>query len=259
MKTQAGKPVPGTARFLLQADVMHLLRPLTLISLSFGLVSCQIGSIGIGRSTYGDRPGPKGFNTVVIDAGHGGKDSGAHVRGLMEKTLALDISKRLRSELQPGFKVIMMRSDDRFIELDHRAYHASQYGNAVLISIHLNYGRRSTSGPETFYWRTDSYSLAKRVQMQLSAVIPNESGNAGLVRRRLRLTRNPTIPCILVECGYLTHKREAALLTSASYRERLAEAIARAIRDQSAHGDAGMGPLPRPIYAPPSRAGDARG
>jgi N-acetylmuramoyl-L-alanine amidase len=238
---------------------MHLTRLLTLICLLLGLVSCQISSIGIGRSTYGDRPGPKGFNTVVIDAGHGGKDSGAHVRGLMEKTLALDISKRLRSELQPAFKVIMMRSDDRFIELDHRAYHASQYGNAVLVSIHLNYGRRSTSGPETFYWRTDSYSLAKRVQAQLSATVPNEYRNAGLVRRRLRLTRNPTIPCILVECGYLTNAREASLLSSSAYRERLAEAIARAIRDQSSDGDAGMGPLPRPIYAPPSRASDARG
>ena len=195
---------------------------------------------------------------MVIDAGHGGKDSGANVRGLMEKHLALDISKRLRSELQPGFKVVLLRSDDRFIELDERVRLANQYGNAVLVSIHLNYGRRSTSGPETFYWRTDSYSLARRVQLQLSAAIPNESGNAGLVRRRLRLTRNPTIPCILVECGYLTNAREAGLLTSAAYREGLAEAIARAIREQSTNGDSGMGALPRPIYAPLSRAGDAR-
>jgi N-acetylmuramoyl-L-alanine amidase len=176
----------------------------------------------------------------------------------MEKHLALDISKRLRAALTPGFKVVLLRSDDRFIELDERVRLASRFGDAVLVSIHLNYGSRSISGPETFYWRTDSYSLARRVQLQLSAVIPNESGNAGLVRRRLRLTRNPTIPCVLVECGYLTNAREAALIASAGYRERLAEAIARAIRDQAAYGDSGMGVLPRPIYAPPSRAGDAR-
>jgi N-acetylmuramoyl-L-alanine amidase len=222
------------------------------------MVSCQSPSGGGGRSVYGDRPGPKGFKTVVIDAGHGGKDSGAHVRGLMEKHLALDISKRLRAALTPGFKVVLLRSDDRFIELDERVRLASRFGDAVLVSIHLNHGSRSISGPETFYWRTDSYSLARRVQLQLSAVIPNESGNAGLVRRRLRLTRNPTIPSILVECGYLTNAREAALIASAGYRERLAEAIARAIRDQAAYGDSGMGVLPRPIYASPSRAGDAR-
>lgn len=222
------------------------------------MVSCQSPSGGVGRSVYGDRPGPKGFKTVVIDAGHGGKDSGAHVRGLMEKHLALDISKRLRAALTPRFKVVLLRSDDRFIELDERVRLASRFGDAVLVSIHLNYGSRSISGPETFYWRTDSYSLARRVQLQLNAVIPNESGNAGLVRRRLRLTRNPTIPCVLVECGYLTNAREAALIASAGYRERLAEAIARAIRDQASYGDSGMGVLPRPIYAPPSRAGDAR-
>jgi N-acetylmuramoyl-L-alanine amidase len=237
---------------------MNAFRAIAGVLLAFGMVSCQSPSGGAGRSTYGDRPGPKGFKTVVIDAGHGGKDSGAHVRGLMEKHLALDISKRLRAALTPGFKVVQLRSDDRFIELDERVRLASRYGDAALVSIHLNYGRRSTSGPETFYWRTDSYSLARRVQLQLSAVIPNESGNAGLVRRRLRLTRNPTIPCILVECGYLTNAREASLLASAGYRERLAEAIARAIRDQAARGDSGMGVLPRPIYAPPSRAGDAR-
>jgi N-acetylmuramoyl-L-alanine amidase len=237
---------------------MNAFRSIAGIMLAFGMVSCQSPSGGAGRSTYGDRPGPKGFKTVVIDAGHGGKDSGAHVRGLMEKHLALDISKRLRAALTPGFKVVQLRSDDRFIELDERVRLASRYGDAALVSIHLNYGRRSTSGPETFYWRTDSYSLARRVQLQLSAVIPNESGNAGLVRRRLRLTRNPTIPCILVECGYLTNAREASLIASAGYRERLAKAIARAIRDQAARGDSGMGVLPRPIYAPPSRAGDAR-
>ena len=115
------------------------------------MVSCQSPSGGGGRSVYGDRPGPKGFKTVVIDAGHGGKDSGAHVRGLMEKHLALDISKRLRAALTPGFKVVLLRSDDRFIELDERVRLASRFGNAVLVSIHLNHGSRSISGPETFY------------------------------------------------------------------------------------------------------------
>jgi N-acetylmuramoyl-L-alanine amidase len=244
--------------FLFHGWCLSVLRTVALVVLVFGLVSCQVASRGGGRSTYGDRPGPKGFTTVVIDAGHGGKDSGARARGLIEKHLALDISIRLRSCLQSGFKVVLLRSDDRFIELDDRVRLANRYGNAVLVSIHLNHGSRSTAGPETYYWRTDSYSLAKRVQLRLGATVPNESGNAGLVRRRLRLTRNPVLPCILVECGYLTNAREAGLLGSAGYRNRLADAIARAIRDQSANGDAGMGALPRPIYAPPSRAGDAR-
>lgn len=225
------------------------------------LASCQMPGLpgGRGGSVYGDRAGPQGFRTVVIDAGHGGKDSGARSHGLTEKTYALDIAQRVRSELSPGFRVIMTRGDDRFIELDDRVRIASRSGDAVLVSIHLNYGRRSRAGPETYWWRVDSSSLARRLQQNMAAACPHESGSAGLVRRRLRLTRNPTIPCVLVECGYLTNSRDASLFATSSYRQRMAQAIARAIKTQSAQGDAGMGPLPRPIYAPPSRAGDARG
>ncbi len=235
------------------------LRPLFGLCLLALLASCSSSPRITKRSVYGDQPGPQGFSTVIVDAGHGGKDSGAHARGLVEKQLALDVTKRLRSELWPGFKIVLMRDTDRFIELDTRVATANRYPDSVLVSIHFNYGNRSRSGPETYYWRSDSYALAKRVQRNLSALAPYERDNAGLVRRRLRLTRNPALPCILVECGYITNASEAGLVATASYREKLAEAIASAIRDQARLGDSGMGPIPRPIYAPPSRAGDARG
>jgi N-acetylmuramoyl-L-alanine amidase len=223
------------------------------------LASCQMTGLTGRGSVYGDRPGPSGFRTVILDAGHGGKDSGARARGMMEKTYALDIAKRVRSNLSPGYRVVMTRTDDRFIELDDRVHLASRNSDAILVSIHLNHGRSYRAGPETYWWRTDSHSLARRLHQQMNAVCPHESGNAGMVRRRLRLTRNPTIPCVLLECGYLSNSRDARLLATSSYREQMAKAIARAIRDQSAYGDAGMGSLPRPIYAPPSKASDARG
>ncbi len=231
---------------------------LLFLLLTFTLVSCQ-SPLGIGKgSVYGDRPGPRDFKTIVIDAGHGGKDPGARARGLTEKTLALDIANRVRSELSPRFKAVMIRGNDHFVDLDDRVRIANRYPDAVLVSIHLNHGSRSRSGPETYYWRSDSYSLASRLQQQMSRVTSARS-SAGLVRRRLRLTRNPVIPSVLIECGYLTSSRDAAQLNSSAHRQRLAQAIAKAIRDQSALGDSGMGRLPPPIYAPPSRAGDARG
>jgi N-acetylmuramoyl-L-alanine amidase len=90
----------------------------------------------------------------------------------------------------------------------------------------------------------------------MSKVSPDENGNRSLVRRRLRLTRNPQIPCVLIECGYLSHPVESRLCAKPEYRQKLASAIAEAIRTQSDVGDAGTGPLPRPIYAPPSRPTD---
>jgi N-acetylmuramoyl-L-alanine amidase len=225
------------------------------------LASCAApsGRHSAGRDEWGHRPGPKGFRTVILDAGHGGADPGAVSRhtGQQEKDLALDMTKRIRSELSPGFRTILMRQDDTFIDLDERVARANRHGDAILVSVHFNSGPSHIRGPETYYWRVDSHGLAVRFQNAMSDVCPAEDGNRGLVRRRLRLTRNPDIPCVLLECGYLSHPAESRLAADPAYRGKLAAAIADAIRDQAARGDAGTGPLPRPLYEPPSRPTDA--
>ena len=223
-------------------------------------VSCApAGRSSSGRDEWGHRPGPRGFRTVIIDAGHGGSDPGAISRhtGQREKDLTLDMAKRIRAELGSSFRTILMRGDDTFIDLDERVIRANRFGDAVLVSMHFNSGPANIRGPETYYWRVDSHGLAVRLQRAMNSVSPAENGNRGLVRRRLRLTRNPEIPCVLIEGGYLSHAAESHLIADPGYRQRLASAIASAIRDQAASGDAGTGPLPRPLYEPPSRPTDA--
>lgn len=235
--------------------------PFLIAAAALSLNSC--GNSGprtsAGRDVWGHRPGPRGFDTVIIDAGHGGKDSGAVSRhtGQREKDLTLDMAKRIRSELGGDFRTILMRGDDTFIDLDDRVVRANRHGDAVLVSMHFNAGPSHVRGPETYYWRVDSHGLAVRLQRAMAAASPAESSNRGLVRRRLRLTRNPEIPCVLIEGGYLSHSAESHLIADPAYRQKLASAIASAIRTQSQMGDAGTGPLPRPIYAPPSRPTDA--
>lgn len=224
------------------------------------LTSC--GSTGGGAFAGQSRDGqplncPPGFRNVVIDAGHGGHDTGARspVTGALEKELALDVSRRVQAQLGGQFNVFMMRTGDQFIDLDERVVRASRHGG-VLVSIHFNHGPSSVAGAETFYWHPGSYSLASRLQRNLAAAAPVDNSR-GLVRRRLRLTRNPTIPCALVECGYLSNGTDARLASNPSYRARLADAIASAIRETAARGDAGMS-LPGFIPSPPSRPTDAR-
>ncbi|MCW1883871.1 N-acetylmuramoyl-L-alanine amidase [Luteolibacter flavescens] len=235
------------------------------------LFACLLAASCAGPSTsgsnngrpdeWGHRPGPQGFDTVIIDAGHGGKDPGAISRttGQREKDLALDTAQRLKRHLGGRVKVRMMRDDDRFIELDDRASRASGKGNTILLSLHYNSSGAGVRGPETYYWRVDSHGLATRIQRAMASVSPAESGNRGMVRRRLRLTRNPDIPCVLAEIGYLSNPAEARLCADPAYREKMAAALARAILDQQSKGDAGTGALPRPIYAPPSRPTDPAG
>jgi len=226
------------------------------------LVSCATpGSrFSTGRDVWGHRPGPKGFSTVIIDAGHGGKDNGASGKftGQLEKDLTLDMARRLRAELSGNFTTILLRADDTFVDLDERVMRANHYGDAILVSLHFNSGQAHIRGPETYYWRVDSHGLAIRMQRAMSATCPAENANRGIVRRRLRLTRNPEIPCVLLEGGYLSHPLESHLIATAAYRQQLAAAIAAAIRTQAAMGDAGTGPLPPPLHAPPSRPTDTR-
>lgn len=209
-----------------------------------------------GRDALGHRPGPKGFHTVVIDAGHGGEDVGGRIPGTgdLEKNLALDVARRVQRELSGQFRIVMIRNDDTSVDLDERVARASKCGDGVLVSIHFNSGPPDLRGPETSYWRVDSYGLARRVQRKLEAL--SSPSERGLVRRRLPLTRNPEIPCVLAKCGYITNSDEARFISDPGYRDRLAGAIAGAIREQAARGDEGMTPLPPPLNAPLIRASD---
>jgi N-acetylmuramoyl-L-alanine amidase len=234
---------------------------LFLLCLLTALPSCSpVGSTSGGLDYWGNRAGPKGFRTVIIDAGHGGSDPGAvsHHTRQKEKDANLDLAFRLRNELRSSFRTIMLRSDDRFIDLDDRVRFANRYPDAILVSLHFNSGSPFRRGPETYWWRVDSHGLAVRCQRAMKSVAPY-SQNAGLSRRRLRLTRNPSIPCVLLEGGYMSHHAEARQIDSAAHRDKLAKAIAKAIRDQAAMGDAGTGLRPPFIKAPPSKASDPRG
>jgi N-acetylmuramoyl-L-alanine amidase len=203
------------------------------------------------------------FSTVVIDPGHGGKDSGG-VSGqrapifLKEKDLTLETAKLVQAELRrAGVRVVMMREDDHFVELDDRVRFANQQGRgAVLVSIHYDaVPNQAMQGAKTFYWRADSHGLATRIQQQL--VASTGEADQGVMRRRLRLTRNPEIPCVLCECAYITNPGEARKVATESYRERIAHGIAQGILEERKLGDAGIAPVPE-IYAPLSKGSDKR-
>lgn len=236
-----------------------------LVVMAWTLVGCGggggAGAVSWKRDEWGHRPGPRGFQTVIIDAGHGGKDPGAVSRytGAREKDLNLDTAKRLQRKLSGKVKTVLIRKGDKFVDLDDRVVKASRKDGAILVSIHYNAGPSRVRGPETYYWRVDSHGLATRIQRELEKVVPGESGNLGKKRRRLRLTRNPDVPSVLVECGYLSNPSEARLCSDPGYRDKLASAMARAILDQQRLGDAGTGPRPRPLNQPPSRATDPPG
>ena len=105
-------------------------------------------------SPGGSEPRPDRFDTVVIDAGHGGENHGARgTGGLLEKDLVLDVTLRLAKRLEArGVEVVLTRRDDRFVSLEERTSIANDARGDLFISIHANASRvRNARGIETFF------------------------------------------------------------------------------------------------------------
>src|SRR5215813_12792054 len=172
----------------------------------------------------------KTFDTVVVDAGHGGKDSGAYRRyGPPEKMIALDVAQRLNRKLRESqLKTVMTRSSDVFIELNDRVAIENAQKNAIFVSIHFNDSRkRRIRGFETYYHSGPSFDLANGIQQKLMT-IPN-SANGGVHTANFRVLRLASCPAVLVECGYLSNRAEGNQARDWEYRELLADRIAEAI------------------------------
>lgn len=169
------------------------------------------------------------FNTVILDAGHGGKDGGAVWNGLVEKRLCLDTTQRLERLLKAkGMRVIMTRNSDRFVELSDRARHANRYSKSVFVSVHFNASRKtSISGMEVFYRSTRGRTLAASVLRSMDRRVTGL--NRGLFHRDFKVLRSTSMPAVVVECGYLSNKTEARRCATPAHRQALAEAIAAGI------------------------------
>ena len=182
--------------------------------------------------------GPQGFDTVVIDAGHGGYDRGGGPgQRIAESIYTLDTAQRLQRALRSrGFRTVMTRNEDVFVTLRDRVAIGASYPNAIFISVHYNSGSRlDAHGYETYYYRSDSFGLATRLHAAQLSTLNTEDRH---VRRRgFYVLRNPATPAVLCEGGFLTNPQEASTIMSSSYRERWAQNIAAALQEQRRYGD----------------------
>lgn len=207
-----------------------------LFSLIAALVALCFGAC----STGGVKDTSRTFKRVVIDAGHGGHDSGATTRyGGKEKELALDVALRVRAKLETaGFDTVMTRKSDVFISLDKRAKISNKQSNAIFVSIHFNYSPNpGIRGSEVYYKSRCSTRIAQNILAQISA-IPGFS-NRGVRNANFRVLTKNQYPAVLVECGYLTNPSEGMRCANGAAREALAEAIAQGIIIQR-HGGGSM-------------------
>lgn len=197
--------------------------------------------------------------TVVIDAGHGGKDGGAKscLNGELEKMYTLDCAKRLERLLTAnGWTVIMTRTNDTYLTLPDRVLVAERAKADLFLSLHFNTGtgNGAQAGVETYcltprglpsnLLREDpddprqthpnnafdeqNFQLAARVHRAVIATA--HAPDRGVRRARfMGVLRGQTRPAVLIEAGYLTNPAEARKIATSAYRQALMEGIARAL------------------------------
>jgi N-acetylmuramoyl-L-alanine amidase len=194
----------------------------------------------LGACATGPRPAEvgtvdtsKSFKTVVVDAGHGGKDNGAYRKfGGAEKIATLDVAKRLARKLRESdIKVVMTRDSDVFVPLDERVAIENEQKDSIFVSIHFNDScRRAVHGFETYYHSPMSIDLARTIQGNLTTI--SRSSNRGVHQANFRVLRLAKYPAVLVECGFLSNRREGGETRDSDYRDQLADKIAEAIVEQ---------------------------
>ena len=186
---------------------------------------------------------------IVLDAGHGGIDSGtlSSDKSVVEKEINLLITHKIRELLESsGAHVILTREDDSslYIEdgnktirqkynenLKNRKQIIEDSNADMFVSIHMNAltgaGASKYYGAQTFYpaGKEDSIKLSKTIQQELKRVVDNTNNREIKPRNDLYLLKDNKIPSVLIECGFLSNEKEAKLLIDEKYQEKIAWAI----------------------------------
>jgi N-acetylmuramoyl-L-alanine amidase len=209
------------------------------------------------------RPKPR---VIALDPGHGGRDNGKSntALGVIEKTVALDTALRLKKLLEgAGFRVVLTRDDDTFVDLPQRAAIANIAKADVFVSIHFNALENDTrtSGIEVFTFppqfqrSADSWGVGERPDRETEASPVNafdhwsmvlaqplhrelleglKASDRGKKLMHLKALRPLRCPGVLVECGFLTAPAEARKVATPAYRQQIAEALFAGLRAYAA-------------------------
>lgn len=189
--------------------------------------------------------------TIILDAGHGGHDSGARGPLGAEKDATLDVVLRAKKLLETsGYTVRCTRLTDTFIPLEKRADFANRHANALFVSVHFNKSNKGGgTGIETYclaprgvpsmdeehlsysdYTQQpgharDPENIALATTVHAAMVRSLGLTDRGIKRARFVVIKNITVPGILVEGGFMSGTEDSRLIASPLYRQKLAQCI----------------------------------
>jgi len=181
---------------------------------------------------------------IIIDAGHGGEDSGAiGVNGVLEKDLNLEISMLIGEELKrQGFTVVYTRTTDTMLysesenvkgmrkisDLRNRVAFTQNYKDATFISIHMNsFGAEKYSGLQVYYKNNSKESeiLASLIQSTVKNQLQQDNNRVIKKGSSMFVLDKSCCNAVLIECGFLTNNTECEKLSQKEYQKQLSFSI----------------------------------
>ena len=182
---------------------------------------------------------------IVIDAGHGGKDSGALStdKKSMEKTIALQTAQKLEVALnEKGYKTFMSRSDDTFVDIYKRARTSNSINATLFISLHCNStpsnNRENVDGVEVLYAprervKRKSEDQSKFAKLLLNNILAETNANSRGIKARpdLVVLNSTDATAALIEMGFMSNSRELAKLEDDEYQNRIVSGIVKAVSE----------------------------
>ena len=192
-------------------------------------------------------------NTIFLDPGHGGRDSGAFYYNVAEKDLNMQIYRKLRSKLEElGYKVLTSRDSDIDVDfVTERSRMVNKTNSDIFISIHFNATGNTyskASGIQTYsysdepdypskinqYWHNhpDRMSESKRLAAAIHSSLLAETGakDAGLLESSFAVLRETAKPAVLLELGYMDNFSENQQIRDSHYQDKLVAGIVKGIQ-----------------------------
>lgn len=161
---------------------------------------------------------------VVIDAGHGGKDSG----NLIEKDIVLQISNKLARYSDQKIKIIETRSADKFLSLSERVNFINELHPDLFISLHCNASQNAdANGVEAFYYDKNKHYQTSH---DYSRIIVENQLNHFKERGELKVAgfyilKNVEAPALVLELGFISNAKDKAILTNDNHQETIAKSL----------------------------------
>ena len=184
---------------------------------------------------------------IVVDAGHGGDDPGKiGINDALEKDINLQIALKLQKILeQNNIKVVMTRNTDAGLysegttnkkaeDMQKRCKIIEDSNALFTVSIHQNsYTSPKIQGAQVFYYgeSQEGKELAEVLQKSLVAELDKENHRTAKANESYYLLKKTKTPTVIVECGFLSNRKEAELLSDAEYQQKVAVAISKGIEN----------------------------